>query len=65
MRKKQTKDYSPKRISDTHWEVDKFFINHWLIRGDIESQSDGTYIRTIDDCYLKDHLKGHTYKVKE
>lgn len=65
MAKKQQIDYTPKRITETHWSVHNSFITHWLIRGDIQKiEGTNMYKRIIDDKWLKDHLKGHTYETR-
>jgi len=64
MKKKLVKDYTPIRLSDTHWSIDRSFLTHWLIRGDIQSTENGQYVRLNDDQYLKEHLKGHTYQIR-
>lgn len=62
--KKPVRNYTPIRISDTHWSIDSSFLTHWLIRGEIERVAENKYIRIKDDPYLKDHLKGHTYQIR-
>lgn len=57
-------DYEPKR-TESGWTVHRSFITHWLIRGDIKNQGDGTYVRLVDDPYLPGHKAGHVYEVRE
>ena len=61
MAKKLTPNYDPVRVTNTHWSVHESFIGHWLIRGDIEKQSEMVYKRIKDDPFLKEHKTGHTY----
>lgn len=62
--KKQLKDYTPIRIDDNTWTIDRSFLTHWLIRGDIVNNGDGTYKRIKDDNWLPDHKEGQKYIVR-
>lgn len=59
--KKPPKDYTPIRINETTWSIDRSFLTPWLIRGDILPNGNDTYKRIKDDPYLKEHKTGHAY----
>ena len=61
---RSTINYTPVK-TETGWEVHKSFISRWIIRGDIKSNGNNTWIRLVDDPYLKDHKLGQIYSARE